>query len=113
LLLRVILTRSASGQAGAALARAWRGDRMSVLQNRGGATTVIWIVALSDYTSAAAFAQAYAGILERIAIGGAPVPYHIEHRGTAVLAIIGAGAAHSAELAPAVWRGSVIGAPGA
>jgi hypothetical protein len=115
LFLRVILTRGAGGQAGAALARAWRGDRMAVLQNRGGATTVIWIVALSDYTSAAAFAQAYTGILERIAIGGAPAPYHVERRGTAVLAIIGAGAAHSAELAPAVWSASVIGAaaPGA
>jgi hypothetical protein len=113
LLLRVILTRSAGGQTGAALARAWRGDRMAVLQNSVGTTTVIWIVALSDYTSAAAFAQAYAGILERIATDGAP--YHVERRGAAVLAIIGPGAAHSAELAPAVWRASAIGAaaPGA
>ena len=106
LLLRVILTRSPGDQAGAALARAWRGDRMTVLQN-GGATTIIWIVVLSDYTSAAAFTQAYEGILDRIATGGA---HHVERRGTAVLAIIGPGAMQSAELAPAVWRASVIGA---
>ena len=61
LLLRVILTRSPGGQAGPALARAWRGDRMAVVQNGGGATTVIWIVAMSDDTSAAAFARATKG----------------------------------------------------
>jgi hypothetical protein len=110
LLLHVILTRGAGGQSEGALARAWRGDRMAVLQNRGGATTVIWIVALGDYTSAAAFARAYEGILEGIPTGGAPPLHHVERRGTAVLAIIGPGAAQSAQLAPAVWRASVIGA---
>jgi hypothetical protein len=109
LLLRVILTRGPGGQAGTALARAWRGDRMAVVRN-GGAITVVWIVAMSDDASAAAFAQAYAGILERIAAGGTPAAYRVERRGTAVLAIIGPGAAQSAELAPAVWRASVIGA---
>lgn len=115
LLLRVILTRSPGGQAKAGLERGWRGDRMAVLRSGGGATTVIWIVALSDDTSAAAFAQAYEGILERIAAGGAPAAHHVERRGRAVLAIVGPGAAHSAELAPAVWRTSRIGAtaPGA
>jgi hypothetical protein len=114
LLLRVILTRGSGGQAEAGLARGWRGDRMVVLQS-GGATTVIWIVALSDDTSAAAFAQAYEGILEQIAASGAPAAHHVERRGSAVLAIIGPGARQSAELAPAVWRASRIGAaaPGA
>jgi hypothetical protein len=114
LLLRVILTRSPGGQAEDGLARGWRGDRMAVLQS-GGATTVIWIVALSDETSAAAFAQAYEGILERIATGGPRAAHHVERRGSAVLAIIGPGAAQSTELAPAVWRASTIGAsaPGA
>ena len=83
---------------------------MAVLQNRDGATTVIWIMALSDDTSAAAFAQVYEEKLERILIGGAPPPHHVERRGTAVLAIIGPGAAQSARLAPAVWRASAIGA---
>jgi hypothetical protein len=83
---------------------------MAVLQNRGGATTVIWIVALGDDTSAAAFARAYEGILEGIPNGGPPPLHHVERRGTAVLAIIGPGAAQSAELAPAVWRASVVGA---
>lgn len=78
---------------------------MTVLQN-GGATTIIWIVVLSDYTSAAAFTQAYEGILDRTA----PAAHHVERRGAAVLAIIGPGAMQSAELAPAVWRASVIGA---
>jgi hypothetical protein len=64
---------------------------------------------LSDDASAAAFVSAYETILQRIAIGGAPVPHYVERRGAAVLAIIGAGAAHSAELAPGVWRASVIG----
>jgi hypothetical protein len=76
---------------------------------KGGTLTVIWIVALSDDTSAAAFAYAYEGILARIATGGA-TPHHVERRGAAVLAIIGPGAAQSAELAPAVWRASVTGA---
>ena len=71
--------------------------------------TVIWIVALSDDASAAAFAQAYEGILEHSTAASAPAPHHVERRGTAVLAIIGPGAAQSAELAPAVWRASVIG----
>ncbi len=83
---------------------------MAVLRNAGGATTVIWIVALSDDTSAAAFTRAYEGILERISIGGAPAAHHVERRGPAVLAIIGPGAAKAAKLAPAVWRASVIGA---
>ncbi len=109
LLLRVILTRGPGGQATAGLARGWRGDRMAVLQ-KDGALTVIWIVALDDDTSAAAFASAYEGIPERIAADGAPVPHHVERRGASVLAIIGPGAAQSAELAPAVWRASVIGA---
>ena len=109
LLLRVILTRGPGGQSEAGLARGWRGDRMAVLE-KNDSFTVIWIVALSDDTSAAAFASAYGRILEGIASGGAPVPHHMERRGAAVLAIIGPGAAQSAELAPAVWRASVIGA---
>jgi hypothetical protein len=109
LLLRVILTRGPGGQAQAGLARGWRGDRMAVLQN-SGAFTVIWIVALSDDASAAAFASAYGGILEGIAIDGAPMPHHVDRRGASVLAILGPGAAQSAELAPAIWRASVIGA---
>jgi hypothetical protein len=114
LLLRVILTRGSSGAA--AIADGWRGDRMAELQDESGAITVIWIVALADYGSAAAFSQAYEGILERNATGGAPAPHHVERRGTAVLAIIGPGAVQSADLAPAVWRASTIGgaaSPGA
>jgi hypothetical protein len=109
LLLRVILTRNAGGPAGAALARGWRGDRMVVLE-RNGAVTVIWIVAMSDYGSAAGFAHTYEGILERLANGGAPAAHYVERRGTAVLAILGPGAAQAAVLAPALWRASVIGA---
>ncbi|MGH7915732.1 MAG: hypothetical protein ACREPW_13960 [Candidatus Binataceae bacterium] len=114
LLLRVILTRGSDGQAEAGLARGWRGDRMVVLQ-KSGVPTVIWIVAFNDDATAASFARIYEAILERAAIGGAPSPHHVERRATAVLAIIGPGAAQSAELAPAVWRASVIGAaaPGA
>jgi hypothetical protein len=108
LLLRIILTRNQSGQERATVARGWRGDRLAVLQ-KGGTLTVIWIVALSDDTSAAAFAYAYEGILARIAPGAAAA-HHVERRGAAVLAIIGPGAAQSAELAPAVWRASVTGA---
>ncbi len=111
LLLRVVLTRNPSAQAQVTLARGWRGDRMAVLR-KGGALTVIWIVALNGDTAAAAFARVYEGILERLAVGGAPA-HHVERRGAAVLAIIGLGAAHSAELAPAVWRASVIGASAA
>ncbi|HEY2524128.1 MAG TPA: hypothetical protein VGI29_03650, partial [Candidatus Binataceae bacterium] len=106
LLLRVILARGSSGAA--ALANGWRGDRMAVLQNEIGATTVVWVVAFADDTSAAAFSRAYEGILERNAIGGVPPIHHVERRGTAVLAIVGPGAIWSADLAPAVWRASTI-----
>ncbi len=109
LLLRVILRRGPGAQAAAALADAWRGDRMAVLQNGGGATTLIWIVALSDYASAAAFTQVYEGILEHSTAASAPAPHYVERRGTAVLAIIGPGAIESSELAPAVWHASAIG----
>lgn len=112
LLLRVILTRNAGGPAGAALARGWRGDRMVVLE-RNGAVTVIWIVAMSDDTTAAGFARIYEGILERLAPGGAPEAHYVERRGTAALAIIGPGAAQAAVLAPALWRASAIGAAAA
>jgi len=106
LLLRVILTRGSSGAA--RLANGWRGDRMAVLRDESGATTVVWIVALADDTSAAAFSQVYEGILERNAIGGVPPLHYVERRGTSVLAIIGPGAVQSADLAPAVWRASTI-----
>ena len=103
------MRRGPGAQAAAALADAWRGDRMAVLQNDDGATTVIWIVALSDYASAAAFTQVYERILEHSTAAGAPAPHYVERRGTAVLAIIGPGAIESSELAPAVWRASAIG----
>lgn len=106
LLLRVILSRNPSAQAQVPLAREWRGDRMAVLQ-QGGALTVVWIVALSSDTSAASFARVYEGILERLASITA-ASHYVERRGAAVLAIIGPGAVQSAELAPAVWRASVI-----
>jgi hypothetical protein len=109
LLLRIILARGPSGQAEAGLARGWRGDRMVVLE-KDGALIVIWILALSDDPSATAFARTYQGIQEAIATGGAPTLYHIERRGSVVLAIIGPGAAQSAGLAADVWRASVIGA---
>jgi hypothetical protein len=109
LLLRVLLERTPGVPAAAGLARAWRGDRMVVLQ-QNGAVTVIWIVVLSDYASAAAFAGTYEKILEHIATGGPQMPYHVEYRGTAVLAIIGPGAVQSGELAPALWSASVLGA---
>jgi len=106
LLLRVILERGSSGAAG--LANGWRGDRMAVLRDESGATTVVWIVAFADDTSAAAFSRAYEGILERNVIGGVPPLHHVERRGTAVLAIVGLGAAQWADLAPALWRASTI-----
>jgi hypothetical protein len=115
LLLQAILTRNAGGPAAAKLARGWRGDRMVALE-KNGAVTVIWIVSMSDYTRAAGFARTYEGILERLANGRAPAAHYVERRGTAVLAIIGPGAAQAAVLAPALWHASAIGvarAPGA
>jgi hypothetical protein len=81
-----------------------------VVLQQNGAITVIWIVVLSDYASAATFAGTYEEILEHIATGGPQMPYHVEYRGAAVLAIIGPGAVQSGELAPAIWRASVLGA---
>ena len=44
---------------------------MVVLQ-KDGAVTVIWIVAMNDYTSAAGFARTYQGSWGDCASGGAP-----------------------------------------
>jgi hypothetical protein len=104
LLLRVILARNGNARA-AELARGWRGDRMAALQG-GGATTVVWIIAMSDDASAAALAAAYEPILARNALA----PHYVEHRGATVLALIGPGALEWRALAPSVWRASAIGA---
>ncbi|HLK85941.1 MAG TPA: hypothetical protein VKT27_05485 [Candidatus Binataceae bacterium] len=104
LLLRAILARNGSAQA-AELARAWRGDRIAALQG-AGQTTVVWIVVTSDAASATALAGAYEPILAR----NAPAPHHVEHRGAAVLALIGPGALEWRALAPSIWRASAIGA---
>lgn len=108
LLLRVILTRNAGGTASAGPARGWRGDRMVVLE-KNGAVTVIWIVAMNDDRNAADFARTYDGILGRLTGGGPPTAHYVERRGTAVLTIIGPGAAQATTLAPALWHASVIG----
>ena len=107
LLLRVILTHNSQNPVDGSLWRAWRGDRMVVLQN-GRDTTVIWMIAMSDEVRSAALAQAYDAILARLSSHGAPRAYHVERRGIVVLAIIGPGAAQSLELAPALWRASTI-----
>lgn len=108
LLLRVILKRSPSDQPQVVLARGWRGDRMVVLE-KGGALTAIWIIALSDGDTAAAFARVYQGILDRLPASAGATPRRVDRRGDAVLAVIGEGAAQFPELGPALWRASVIG----
>lgn len=107
LLLRVVLQRNPSDQPQVVLARGWRGDRMAVLE-KDGALTVIWIVALDDGDTAAAFAGVYQGILNRLPASAGATLHGVDRRGNTVLAVIGPGAAHFAELKPALWRASVI-----
>jgi hypothetical protein len=107
LMLRVILKRNPSARAQVALARGWRGDRMVVLE-KGGALTVIWIVAMRDEATAAKLARVYRGVLDGLPTSAGATPHHVSQRGNAVLAVIGEGAANYAELDPAIWHASVI-----
>lgn len=107
LMLRVILKRNPSGRAQVALARGWRGDRMVVLE-KGGALTVIWIVAMRDDATAAKFANVYRHVLGGLPAGARAMPHRVSRRGNDVLVVIGDGAANYAELDPAVWHASVV-----
>jgi hypothetical protein len=104
-LIRTILAARLDRSTAGELAHAWRNDRMAVLQN-SGATSVIWVIVMNNQVQAASFARNYEGILRLTA----PAEHHLEWRGSAVLAIIGPAAVQSAELAPAIWRETRIGA---
>ncbi|HVA68538.1 MAG TPA: hypothetical protein VNF45_04445 [Candidatus Binataceae bacterium] len=115
LTMRIILREHPDGAAQVALARAWAGDRMVVLE-RGDQLALLWIVVMADGESAAEFTRAYGVVLDRIArssAGGKDTQAHrVAVRGTAVLIAIGGAAAKFDELAPAVWRASTIDSGG-
>jgi hypothetical protein len=104
-LIRTVLVGHLDRNTAGSLAHGWRSDRMVVLQN-SGATSVIWAILMNSHAQAAAFARNYEGVLRQTA----PADHYVESRGSALLAIIGPAAVQSAELAPAVWRESRIGA---
>jgi hypothetical protein len=107
LLLRVILERAFGEHAPeTALAKRWAGDRMIVMR-KGNAITVLWLLAMSDDDSAKAFASAYERVLARSA--GPDRPWRVDRRSNAVLAAIGPGASHFAQLGPAIWKASSVG----
>jgi hypothetical protein len=107
LLLRVILQRDLgeSSTAPAALAQQWAGDRMSILQ-QGNSTTVIWMLAFSDASSAARFAMIYAPLLDRL--HGSSTPHRVDNRGNAVLCVIGDALRQYPELPSKVWQQTAI-----
>jgi hypothetical protein len=83
----------------------WAGDRIITLQN-GKALTLLWIVVFRDTASADEFAASYDTLLGHLP--GENNLYGIEAHGSAVLVVIGAGAARFAALASAIWRASKI-----
>src|SRR5579863_1246512 len=106
LLLRVILERNLGKESTAlGLASRWIADRMIVLQN-GRGVSVIWMLAFSDSQSAAHFAVVYQTLLDRLL--GDSSAHRIDYRANLVLVVIGQGASHFDDLAPALWKGSSI-----
>ena len=83
----------------------WAGDDMVVLK-KGGALTIIWIIAFRDDDAARKFADAYAGVLDNLR--GEVNPHRVEAKSAAVLVVIGAGAEQFATLAPAIWKATTI-----
>ncbi len=80
LLLRVILRRNLgeSSTESDALAQQWAGDRMAILQ-QGDSTTVLWMLAFSDSSSATRFAAIYAPLLDRL--HGGTKAHRVDYRG--------------------------------
>ena len=83
----------------------WAGDQMVVLK-RGGALTIVWIVAFRDDDAARKFADAYAGVLDNLR--GEANPHRVEAKSAVVLVVIGAAAEQFATLAPAIWKATTI-----
>jgi hypothetical protein len=106
MLLELIIKRNLPNNAPAlTMLSRWAGDDMVVLK-KGGALTIIWIIAFRDDDAARKFADAYAGILDNLR--GEANPHRVEAKSAAVLVVIGAGAEQFATLAPAIWSATTI-----
>jgi len=89
-----------------AAADGWAGDRFVALQ-KSTDVTLVWIVAFHNPGQAENFAALYPQILAKSLPG--LTARHVEQNGSAVLVLIGDGAIRFHELAPAIWKSSMIG----
>jgi hypothetical protein len=106
MLLELIMKRNLPNHAPAlTMLSQWAGDQMVVLK-RGGALTIVWIVAFRDDDAARKFADAYAGVLDNLR--GEANPHRVEAKSAVVLVVIGAAAEQFATLAPAIWKTTTI-----
>lgn len=100
--LRIILERNlGKHDPGLAVAERWAGDRIVVLQ-QGLSLTVCWLVVFTDKHAAQRFAAIYASLLDRLL--GQRTPHRVDYRAAKVLVLIGEGARHFTQLAPALWK---------
>jgi hypothetical protein len=106
LLLKIIFERNLPPHAPALKALPqWAGDRLITLQ-KNNALTLLWIIAFRDSAAAKAFAETYDSIL-----GHLPRQHnahHVETHSSAVLVAIGPAAEDFAQLAPAIWKASIL-----
>ena len=106
LMLRVVI-QSTLGKDSAyvALSNSWGGDSAVILSN-GRSVTVLWMVAFTNEDSAATFADAYGGALDKI--NGARTAHRVERNVNEVLVMVGDGAMRFHEFLPEVWKESTI-----
>jgi hypothetical protein len=105
-MLSVLLKRTFGAQASQfSLAEAWAGDRLLML-TRGGQASLIWLISFRDEPSAARFATAYAGALDRRLM--LTVAHGVDYQGSSVLVMIGPASANLGRLAPRIFAHSRI-----
>jgi len=108
LAVQVILQRNfGMGAQEVALARAWTGDRLVILQ-KDREIAALWLIVFRDEASARAFSTVYARVLDRT-LGG-HTPHRVQAHSNAVLVIAG-GLARNSSLAPAIWEASSVRTP--
>jgi len=106
LLLRVIIEANLGEHSSrATLAKAWAGDRAVVLK-KGGATTLLWVIAFVSEASAANFAEIYGVALDQL--HGAKTAHRVERNSRAVLVIIGDAARRSDDLVTQIWKKTTV-----
>ncbi len=97
-----------AGSRQAALAQAWRGDRIVSL-TRGSELSVIWMIDLSSERAASQFAAAYTEALDRRL--DLRMPHRVDYESTLVLVVIGEAARGFPPLEKALFEQSRVTIP--